>query len=628
VSGPLAGITVLEAGHMLAGPYCGMLLADLGAEVIKIEPPEGDIGRRVSPHQVAGHNAYFASLNRSKKSVVLDLASDEGRSALGSLAARAHALVTNLRPAAIRKLGLTYEALKDANPRLVCVALTGYGLEGSHADRPAYDYVIQALTGVMAITGEPGSPPAKTGYSAVDNSAGMMGALGLLAKIVEGKGGQIDLSMHDVMLSQLNYLAGAWLNAGERAERLARSAHPYIVPAQVFETSDGWLVVFISHDEFWRRFCVEVGRPDWLEDARFATMAARRGHREALLGALVPLFKSRSSASWMSRLAPLGVVVAPVETLERALGSDLARARGMVVEIDAGGGTIRAVGNPIRIDGAAQAYNAPPRLGEHNAGLLPAGSSLATRVLARERRAIARAISEIEDGSAEGESLSRQLARHAGRAHVVGVTGPPGAGKSTLVAALAGTLLALGRRVAVVAVDPSSPLTGGALLGDRIRMGEVQGHEAIFIRSLASRGHAGGVSRATGRVAALLDAAGYDLVLIETVGAGQAEVEIAKIAATRLVVCPPGLGDDVQALKAGIFEIADAFVVNKADLPGAERTLRDLAAVLALGKGARRPVFSAVATTGRGVDEVARWLAAHEATLAARAPTATSAPAP
>ncbi len=617
MSGPLSGITVLEVGHMLAGPYCGMLLADLGAEVIKIEPPEGDIARRVSPHQVAGHNAYFASLNRSKKSVVLDLASDEGRSALHALAARAHALVTNLRPAAIRKLGLTYEALKDANPKLVCVALTGYGLEGSHADRPAYDYVIQALTGVMAITGEPGSPPAKTGYSAVDNSAGMMGALGLLAKIVEGKGGQIDLSMHDVMLSQLNYLAGAWLNAGERAERMARSAHPYIVPAQVFETSDGWLVVFISHDEFWRRFCTEVGRTDWLEDARFATMAARREHREALLGALEPLFKSGTSASWMARLAPLGVVVAPVETLERALGSDLARERGMVAEIHAGAGTILAVGNPVRIDGAAQAYGVPPGLGEHNAELLPTASSLAARVLARERRAIARAISEIENESAEGEALSRQLARHAGRAHVIGVTGPPGAGKSTLVAALAGTLLALGRRVAVVAVDPSSPLTGGALLGDRIRMGEVQGHDGIFIRSLATRGHAGGVSRATGRVAALLDAAGYDLVLVETVGAGQSEVEIARIATTRLLVCPPGLGDEVQALKAGILEIADAFVVNKADLQGAESTARELAAMLALRKGPQRPVFSTVATAGRGVDELARWLEAQEATLAA-----------
>lgn len=374
MNGPLAGIVILEVGHMLSGPYCGMLLADLGAEVIKIEPPEGDIARRVSPHSIGPHNAYFASLNRSKKSVVLDLASAAGQGELRRLAARAHALIVNLRPAAIMKLGLTYAALQEVNPKLVCVALTGYGLEGSYADRPAYDYVIQALTGVMAITGEPGGPPCKTGYSAVDNSAGMMGALGLLAKVVEGKGGQIDLSMYDVMLSQLNYLAGAWLNAGERAERMPRSAHPYIVPAQIFETSDGWLVVFISHDEFWRRFCKEAGRPDWLADERFATMAARSRNRDAVLAALEPVLKSDTTASWSARLAPLGVVVAPIESLEQALASDLVREREMVTAIECATGTIRAVGNPIRIAGTQREYRPPPLLGEHNSVLLGEGA--------------------------------------------------------------------------------------------------------------------------------------------------------------------------------------------------------------------------------------------------------------
>jgi CoA:oxalate CoA-transferase len=624
MSGPLSGIVVLEVGHMLAGPYCGLLLADLGAEVIKIEPPEGDIGRRVSPHQVGSHNAYFASLNRSKKSVVLDLASESGQAALRGLAARAHALVTNLRPAAIRKLGLTYDALKEANTRLVCVALTGYGLEGSHAERPAYDYVIQALTGVMAITGEPGGPPAKTGYSAVDNSAGMMGALGLLAKIVEGKGGQIDLSMHDVMLSQLNYLAGAWLNAGERAQRMARSAHPYIVPAQVFETRDGWLVLFISHDEFWRRFCREAGRPEWLEDGRFATMAARRENRETVLAALGPLLKGDTTASWNARLAPLGVVAAPVETLEQALASELTREREMIATIECPGGPTRAVGNPLRMSGVRPAYGPPPLLGEHNAEMLvdPEASSLAARILARDRRAIARAISAIENGAAEGRALSAQLAAYGGGARVVGITGPPGAGKSTLVAALAKELLALGRRIAVVAVDPSSPLTGGALLGDRIRMAEIQSHEDMYIRSLATRGHLGGVSGATRRVVALLDAAGFDYVLVETVGAGQSEVDIATIAGTRLVVCPPGLGDEVQALKAGILEIADAFVVNKGDLAGAERAARELLSMLAVkADGPKIPLFRTVATTGQGVGELARWLETRGAAQAGLRPS-------
>ncbi|HMN81568.1 MAG TPA: CoA transferase, partial [Burkholderiaceae bacterium] len=280
MSGPLAGIRIIEVGHMLAGPYCGLLLADLGAEVIKIEPPDGDIGRRVSPHFVGPHNAYFASLNRSKKSVVLDLASAGGRGELESIAAGAHALITNLRPSAIRKLGLTYESLRACNPQLVCVALTGYGLQGPYSEKPAYDYVIQAATGVMSLTGDPSAPPTKAGYSAVDNSAGIMAALGLLAKIVEGRGGQVDVAMFDVMMSQLNYLAGATLNAGEVLQRLANSSHPYMVPAQVFPTREGWLTLFITHDRFWRKFCDEIGRPEWAGIEPFATMEGRRANRD------------------------------------------------------------------------------------------------------------------------------------------------------------------------------------------------------------------------------------------------------------------------------------------------------------------------------------------------------------
>ncbi|HSN19041.1 MAG TPA: CoA transferase [Usitatibacter sp.] len=365
MSGPLAGIRVLEVGHMLAGPYCGLLLADLGAEVIKIEPPEGDIARRVSPHHIGPHNAYFASLNRSKKSVVLDLASDEGQVALGRLAAGARALVTNLRPSAIRKLGLTYASLRRHNERIVCVALTGFGLEGTYAERPAYDYVIQALTGVMAMTGDPSAPPTKAGYSAVDNSAGIMAAVGLLAKLVEGKGGQVDVAMYDVMLSQLNYLAGASLNAGERTRRYADSAHPYIVPAQLFHASDGWIVLFITHDEFWRKFCGEVGRPEWLTDERFATMGARRANREAVLAAIGALLATDTAARWVERLAPLGVVVSNVETLEDALASELAASRDMVVDLPCAEGRLRALGAAIKCDGFTPRFGAPPLLDEH-----------------------------------------------------------------------------------------------------------------------------------------------------------------------------------------------------------------------------------------------------------------------
>ena len=368
--GPLAGIRILEIGHMLAGPYCGLLLADLGADVIKIEPATGDIARRISPHSIGAHNAYFASLNRNKRSVVIDLACPAGQAALHGLCRDAHALLVNLRPSAIRKLGLTYEALRDANPRLVCVALTGFGLDSPLAERPAYDYVIQAVTGIMELTGDPGTPPTKAGYSAVDNSAGIMAGLGLLAMIVGGKGGQLDIAMYDVMLSQLNYLASASLNAGEAAQRFARSAHPYIVPAQIFPTRDGWLSLFITHDDFWQRFCTEIGCPAWIADPVFATMAARAANREEVVAAIAGVLAKADTDDWVRRLAPAGVVVAGVQSLEDALASEQTRARGMVASIPSEAGPIRVVGNPIKIVGDTSEYRLPPLLDEHGAALL------------------------------------------------------------------------------------------------------------------------------------------------------------------------------------------------------------------------------------------------------------------
>ena len=240
-------------------------------------------------------------------------------------------------------------------------------------------------------------------------------------------------------------------------------------------------------------------------------------------------------------------------------------------------------------------------------------ASALARILDRDRRAIGHAISAVENDAPGATELSAAMAPHAGAAHVLGITGPPGAGKSTLINAILGELIRRGKCIAVVAVDPSSPLTGGAVLGDRVRMGEHGTHPDVFIRSVSSRGHLGGLSRTTSRIVDILDAAGFDVVIVETVGAGQSEVEITAIADTRVVVCPPGLGDDVQAIKAGIFEIADVFVVNKGDLPAAEATVRDLKDMLRLRRrGAQEvPVMKTTATLAEGVAAVVDAVSAH-----------------
>ncbi|MCG6876831.1 MAG: methylmalonyl Co-A mutase-associated GTPase MeaB [Betaproteobacteria bacterium] len=234
-------------------------------------------------------------------------------------------------------------------------------------------------------------------------------------------------------------------------------------------------------------------------------------------------------------------------------------------------------------------------------------------LLAGNRRAIARAITAFEAGAPEAASLATAIAPHLGRAHVIGITGAPGAGKSTLINALLGELLARSKRVGVVAVDPSSPISGGAVLGDRVRMAEHGSHESVFVRSVASRGHLGGLSRATSRIVDVMDAAGFDTIIVETVGAGQSEVEIAKIGDTRIVICPPGLGDGIQAIKAGILEIADILVVNKGDSPLAARTARDLQEMLHLRRASapKVAVLVTTATTGEGVPALVDKIAEH-----------------
>lgn len=340
--GPLAGIRILEVGVMLAGPYATMMLADLGAEVIKIEPPGGEISRQVS-------DSYFASLNRNKQSVMLDLRSADGRRQLGELVANSHALLVNMKPSAIKRLGLTYESLKEFNEAIVCVALTGFGLDGG--DDPAFDYVIQAATGVAAMTGDPEGPPTLPGYSSVDNSTGLTAALGLLAQIVAGRGGQVDVSMQDVMLSQLNYRAAAFLNDGLEPKRYPYGAHSFYVPAQLFLTAEGYLALFITHDAFWAAFAAEAG----IEG--FATLAERAARRDEVLELVSAVLATDTAVNWQERLRPLGLPVAAVRTLPEALEA--------TPEALVTAGSFRLVASPIKIAGYEPDYRPAPALNEH-----------------------------------------------------------------------------------------------------------------------------------------------------------------------------------------------------------------------------------------------------------------------
>ncbi|MCX5044188.1 CoA transferase [Aldersonia sp. NBC_00410] len=340
--GPLAGIRILEVGHILAGPYATMVLADLGAEVTKLEPPTGDLSRQVS-------DAYFASLNRGKRSICVDLTTEAGQQRLGELAAESHALLVNLKPSAIRRYGLTYDALRKWNDKIVCVALTGFGM--SAGDDPAFDYVIQAVTGVAALTGDPDGPPTLPGYSAADNSTGLTAALGLLAQIVSGRGGQVEVSLRDVMLSQLNYRASAYLNEGTEPRRMPHGAHSYYVPAQLFPTAEGYLALFVTHDGFWRSFATEAGIDG------YTTMAERAAKRDEVLDVVTKVLATDTAAAWEARLHPLGVPAAAVRTLPDALAA--------TPDVVVKAGDFQLIGSPIRFDGYEPEYGPPPRLGEH-----------------------------------------------------------------------------------------------------------------------------------------------------------------------------------------------------------------------------------------------------------------------
>jgi crotonobetainyl-CoA:carnitine CoA-transferase CaiB-like acyl-CoA transferase len=373
---PLADVRVLALEQFGAGPWGTLQLADLGAEVIKIEDPttNGDVARYVPPFAEGEDSLYFEAFNRNKKSISLDLRRDGAREVFHDLVRGSDVVYSNLRGDQPRKLGLTYEQLRGVNPRIVCCSLSGFGMTGPRAAEGGYDYMMQALAGWQSLTGDPAGPPTKSGPSLVDYSGGYVSAIAVLAGLWrarrDGVGGDCDVSLFESALHLLTYV-GVWAaSRGYVPPRRPNSGHPSIVPFQNFATADGWIVVACPKEKFWVALCGALGRPELATDERFADFAARDRNRDELLPILDGLFGERTSAEWLDALAAAGVPNARVNDVEAALEEPQALARGAVVEVEHPTlGTVRQVGSPLRLGDAAPLRRGPFR-GEHTEEVL------------------------------------------------------------------------------------------------------------------------------------------------------------------------------------------------------------------------------------------------------------------
>jgi crotonobetainyl-CoA:carnitine CoA-transferase CaiB-like acyl-CoA transferase len=368
---PLEDIRIVAVEQYGAGPFGSLHLADLGAEVIKVEDARtgGDVGRYVPPFQEGEDSLFYETFNRNKKSLSLDLSNPAAKEVLRDLVRVSDAVYSNLRGDIPERLGLRYEDLKDVNPRIVCCSLSGFGMTGPRRAEPAYDYILQGLCGWMSLTGEPEGPPTKSGLSLVDYSGGFVAALSLLAGIHaahrDGKGMDCDLSLFDVAISLLTYV-GTWqLNRGFQPVRTAHSAHPSLVPFQNFETSDGWIVAGAAKEKFWRRLAEVVGMPELTSDSRFQDFAARRANAQVLLTILEAAFKSHTSAHWLEKLNRAGVPCSPINTVEQALTDPQTAARQLIVETDHPRfGQVRQLASPVRVGPQRERHRRGPRRNE------------------------------------------------------------------------------------------------------------------------------------------------------------------------------------------------------------------------------------------------------------------------
>jgi crotonobetainyl-CoA:carnitine CoA-transferase CaiB-like acyl-CoA transferase len=372
---PLDGIRVIDLSRVLAGPYATMLLADMGAEVIKIEEPGRGDDTRAWPPFVGGESTYFMSVNRGKKSLTLDLKPEAGKAVLRRLVGGADVLIENFRPGTLARLGFGWDAVHALNPRLVYCSISGFGESGPEAGRPGYDLIVQGESGVMDLTGLPDGPPVKVGNSIADLAAGTMAAhgvvLALFARERTGQGQRVEIAMLDVMVALLTYQGQAYLTTGVSPRRRGNQ-HPSIVPYEVFEAADGYITVGVANNSLWSRFCQAIGHAELATDPRFDTEAKRVEHRETLVPLLAGIFRSAPAGDWLGRLERAGVPAGKINSVGEALESPHLRARGTIVTVThPAAGPLRMVGPPVRLHGTpAEAAVPPPLLGEHTEEVL------------------------------------------------------------------------------------------------------------------------------------------------------------------------------------------------------------------------------------------------------------------
>jgi crotonobetainyl-CoA:carnitine CoA-transferase CaiB-like acyl-CoA transferase len=369
---PLGDVRIVAIEQYGAGPFGSVQLADLGADVIKIEDPAsgGDIGRYVPPMQEDEDSLFFETFNRNKRSIGLDLKSPAGRAVFEDLVRISDAVFSNLRGDVPHALRINYADLEHLNKRIVCCALTGFGMSGPRMSEPGYDYFLQGIAGWMDVTGEPAGPPTKSGLSMVDYSAGLVAAISMLAGIHaarrDGLGMDCDISLFDTALGMLTYPAIWHLNGDFTPARTHHSAHPSLVPFQAFQTGDGWIVVGCPKEKFWVRLVNALGLPELASDARFSTFADRRDNAAALLPTLETVFESRTATEWLEILGDAGVPCSPINTVPEALRDEQTSARGMVVETEHPRfGTVRQLRSPVRVGGSEPRYRRAPVRGEH-----------------------------------------------------------------------------------------------------------------------------------------------------------------------------------------------------------------------------------------------------------------------